>query len=250
MTDEAGKPIAGALVRTKFLNDIREAKTGNDGVYRLAGCEPRAVRIVVSAKGRATDMKELNIEPEMGPVDFQMKPGGTVRIRVLDEQGKPGSQGSHLLPAVARQFPYFEFDHVSQYADENGVWVWNEAPLDEFKADICPPDGMQLELQPLIARAEEYVFRTSPALCRVGQGRRRGHKRADQEVSSRPGISIRLTRRCTGARNENYVASDGQYRIRRTAADFDLIRIEADGYQPASSRDIKSNEGTCRSISS
>ena len=59
VTDEAGKPIAGALVRTKFLNDIREAKTGADGVYRLAGCEPRAARIVVSAKGRATDMKEL-----------------------------------------------------------------------------------------------------------------------------------------------------------------------------------------------
>ena len=35
-----GKPIAGALVRTKFLNDIREAKTGPDGVYKLVGCEP------------------------------------------------------------------------------------------------------------------------------------------------------------------------------------------------------------------
>ena len=56
---------------------------------RLVGCEPRPARIVVSAKGRATDMKELNIEPGMGPVDFQMKPGGTVRIRVLDEQGNP-----------------------------------------------------------------------------------------------------------------------------------------------------------------
>ena len=66
-------------------------------------------------------------------------------------------------------FKYFEFDHVSQYADENGVWVWNEAPLDEFKADICPPDGMQLELQPLIARAGEYVFRTPPALVISGK---------------------------------------------------------------------------------
>src|SRR5205823_2559787 len=89
VTDEAGKPIAGALIRTKFLNDIREAKTGADGAYRLAGCEPRATKIVVSAQGRATDMKELNIASEMGPVDFQMKPGGTVRIRVLDEQGNP-----------------------------------------------------------------------------------------------------------------------------------------------------------------
>ena len=34
VTDEAGKPIAGALVRTKFFNDLREATTGPDGVYR------------------------------------------------------------------------------------------------------------------------------------------------------------------------------------------------------------------------
>ena len=57
VADEAGKPILGALVRTKYLNNIREAKTGSDGVYRLVGCEPVATQIVVSAKGRATDMK-------------------------------------------------------------------------------------------------------------------------------------------------------------------------------------------------
>ncbi|HEV3418412.1 MAG TPA: M56 family metallopeptidase, partial [Pirellulales bacterium] len=152
VTDDSGKPIAGALLRTKFINDIREAKTGNDGVYRLAGCEARPVRIVVSAKGRATDMKELNIEPEMGPVDFQMKPGGTVRVRVLDEQGKPVPKARIFFQRWRGMFHYFEFDHISEYADEKGTWVWNEAPLDEFKADICPPDGMQLELQPLIAR--------------------------------------------------------------------------------------------------
>ncbi len=71
VTDEAGKPIVGALVRTKFLNDIREAKTGTDGVYRLVGCEPRATRIVVSAKGRATDMKELSIDLGHGTGRFR-----------------------------------------------------------------------------------------------------------------------------------------------------------------------------------
>src|SRR5206468_1173746 len=89
VTDEVGNPIAGALVRTKFLNDIREARTNSDGTYTLAGCEPRTAKIVVSAKGRATDMRELRIDPEMGPVDFRMKPGGKVRVRVVDEQGRP-----------------------------------------------------------------------------------------------------------------------------------------------------------------
>ena len=95
----------------------------------------------------------------------------------------------------AADFAYFEFDHVSQYADKNGVWVWNEAPLDEFKADICPPDGMQLIGQPLIAREEEYVFRRPRALVVSGKVIDAVTKTADQGVSSRPGRPVQPRRR-------------------------------------------------------
>ncbi len=243
VTDESGKPIAGALLRTKLLNDVREAKTGENGIYRLAGCEPRTARIVVSAKGRATDMKELRIDSEMGPVDFQMKPGGTVRIRVLDLQGKPVPKACIFFQRWRGMFSYFEFGHVSQYADNDGVWVWNEAPLDEFKADICPPDGMELELQPLIARAEEYVFRTSPALVVSGNVIDAVTKKPIKKFRAVPGFRS-SDKEMHWTRSEDYTASDGKYRVRRTRSDFDFIRIEADGYQAATSRDIKSNEGT------
>ena len=120
---------------------------------------------------------------------------------------------------MAGPFEYFEFDHVSQYADEKGVWVWNEAPLDEFKADICPPDGMELELQPLIARAEEYVFRTSPALVVSGKVVDAVTKEPIKKFRVVPGFrSAEKEMHC--ARSENYVASDGQYRIRANARGF------------------------------
>ena len=185
VTDDSGKPIPGALVRTKYFNSIRESKTGSDGAYRLVGCEPVATRIVVSAKGRATDMKELNIAPDMGPVDFKLKPGGTVRIRVLDEKGNPVPKACIFFQQWRGPFfKYFEFDHVSQISDENGIWVWNEAPLDEFKADICRPDGMQLPRQSLIARPEEYVFRV-PGAAR-GLRRKSSTRRLE---SFDPGVS-------------------------------------------------------------
>ena len=45
-------------------------------------------------------------------------------------------------------------------------------------------------------------------------------------------------------RNESFLATGGHYEIRRTRGDLaHLIRIEADGYQAAVSRDIKSDEG-------
>ena len=246
VTDEAGKPIAGARVRTKFLNDIREAKSGPDGVYRLAGCEPRATKIVASAKGRATDMKELNIDPEMGPVDFVMKPGGTVRVRVTDEQGNPLPKARIFFQRWRGPFfSYFEFDHVSQYADENGVWVWHEAPVDEFRADICPPGKEQMQLleQPLLAREEEYVFRLPAALVVSGKVVDAETKEPIKEFKVVPGMrsddnGLRWSQR------QSFAASDGQYRLREDrAAPINLVRIEADGYRAEVSRDIKSTEG-------
>ena len=243
VTDEAGKPIAGARVRTKFLNDIREATTGSDGVYRLAGCEPRTARIVVSAKGRATDMKELSIDSEMGPVDFKLKPGGTVRIRVLDQKGNPVPKARIFFQRWRGHFAYFEFNHVNQYADQNGIWVWNEAPLDEFKADICPPDGMELAEQPLIARAEEYVFRVPDPLVVSGKVIDAATKKPIKAFRVVPGVRSSETH-MNWVPSESFSASEGQFQIRETHGYFAyLFRIEADGYQPAVSRDIKSTEG-------
>ena len=249
--DEAGKPIADAMIRTKFVNDIREAKTNEKGEYRLIGCEPAMARLVVSAKGRATDMKEIRVGPDIEPVSFTMQPGGKVRVRVLDENGNPAARTRIFFQYWRGPFQYFEFDPVNQYSDKNGIWQWNEAPMDEFQADICLPSGMQLVKRSLIARKEEYVFRGCPPLAITGEV-------IDSETKA-PIKSFRVIRGIRGydgwnaksgkthvdwIRDDSYVAKDGRYRVQ-----FDreylahLVRIEADGYQPAVSRDIKSDEG-------
>lgn len=243
VTDEAGKPIAGARIRTKFLNDIREAKTGEDGTYRLVGCEPRTARIVASAEGRAPDVKELNIDQAMGPVDFRMKPGGTVRIRVLDAQGNPVPKARIFFQRWRGHYAYFEFDHVSQYADKEGVWVWNEAPLDEFQADICSDDGMDLIDQPLTARAEEYVFRLPPPLVVTGKVIDAVTKAPIKAFRVVPGVRSSESH-MNWIPSQTYSASDGHLQFRRDRGDFaHMFRIEADGYKPTVSRDFKSNEG-------
>jgi RNA polymerase sigma factor (sigma-70 family) len=243
VTDEAGRPIAGALVRTKFLNDIREATTNGEGVYTLAGCEPRTAKIVVSARSRATDMKELRIDPDMGPVDFRMQPGGKVRVRVVDEQGRPVPRARIFFQWWRGPYSYFEFNHVGQYADKDGVWVWDEAPRDEFKADICPPDGMELLQQPLIARDEEYVFRTHKPLVVSGKVIDAATKQPVKEFLVVPGIRWDANH-MNWARGESLRAADGQFEYRPRRGELaHLVRIEADGYEVAVSREIRSTEG-------
>jgi Carboxypeptidase regulatory-like domain len=246
VTDESGKPIAAALVRTKFWNDVREARTGPDGVYRLIGCEPQPVRIVASAEGRAMDLKELNIEPGMGPVDFRMKPGGTVRVRVVDGQGNPVPKTRLFFQWWRGPIRYFEFDQCNRdETDDKGVWVWHEAPLDEFRADLNPPNGMALPQQPLIAREEEYVFRVTGPLVVSGKVVDAVTKEPIKTFRVVPGRRDERRQEPFWDRKDSFVAALGHYEIRQSWGDFaHLIRIEAEGYRAAVSRDIKSNEGT------
>jgi beta-lactamase regulating signal transducer with metallopeptidase domain len=243
VTDESGAPIVGALIRTKFLNDIREAKTGDDGTYRLSGCEPRMASIVVSAKGRALDKQVVRIDLEMEPVNFKMQPGGTVRIQVLDLQGKVVPKARIFFQRWRNDYSYFEFDRVGQYADEKGNWEWKEAPLDEFRADICSPDGMNLNQEPLIARAEPYIFRVPPALVISGKVIDADTKQPIKTIQVVPGCRSE-DGRIQWFRADQFTVTHGIYRYRETHSyPAHVVRIEASGYQAGITRELKSNEG-------
>ncbi len=246
VTDEAGNPIAGARIRAKFANDVREAKTGSDGTYRLTGCDHITARIVAWAKGRATDMQELRVEPDMKPVDFHMKPGGTIRIRVVDSQGNPVPKARILLQRWRGPVDYFEFGIVDEYADRRGVWEWHEAPLDEFKADICPRnvEAMTLAKQSLIARPEEYVFKLPPPLVISGKVVDAESKKPVETFQVVWGIRAEDSH-ITWVRSPIHMAHEGKYEL-RPSYDYpgNLVRIEAEGYLPAVSRDVANDEGT------
>ena len=121
--------------------------------------------------------------------------------------------------------------------------MWNEAPLDEFKADICPPDGMELAGQPLIARAEEYVFRVPDPLVVSGKVIDAVTRKPIKAFRVVPGVRSSETH-MNWVESESFSATDGQFQLRETHGYFAyLVRVEADGYQAAVSRDIKSTEG-------
>lgn len=245
--DNSGNPIEGATVRTKFVNEVREAKTDAAGTYAIGGGEPRLTRIVAFAKGHAMELQEVLVDPRMKPVDFTLKPGGHVRIRVVDENGKGLAKARIFFQRWRGHIDYSEFRHVNQYADENGVWEWNEAPLDEFQADICHPDGMQLSSRPILASAEEYVFSPPPLLVVSGS-----------VIDAKTRMPIPSFRVVSGLRDAPGLNS-GEYWNRREAEQFTsgkyrvtnsrealahMWRIEAEGYKNAVTRDIKMDEGS------
>ena len=123
------------------------------------------------------------------------------------------------------------------------MWEWNEAPLDEFKADICPPNGMQLEEQPLVARDEEYVFERVPLLVVSGKVVDAESKAPINTFRVVPGMRWN-NGRMFWSQDEGYDAIDGSYRVTRNRGNLvHMIRVEASDYQAATSREIKYDEG-------
>ncbi|QDU12288.1 Regulatory protein BlaR1 [Gimesia maris] len=245
VTDEKGKPIAGALVRTKFMNDIRKATTDEFGVYLITGCEPRVTRVAVSANGRAPEVQDVRVEPDMTPVDFSLKPGGKVHVRVVDENGNGIPKARIFFQSWRGKWVNnFEFDDVNQYADENGVWEWDEAPLDSFKVDICRPGGMQLTNQKLLARKKEYVFQPPKALVISGSVVDAKTKQPVKKFRVTPGVQRDdSTSSLFWNTSYSFEASDGKYLIRITRDEpAHFVRIEADGYEVATSRAFKPDE--------
>ena len=182
----------------------------------------------------------------MAPVDFRLKPGGRVRVRVVDFEGKAMS-GAKIIPYhVGGTLEGFEYDHVGRSADENGLWVWNEAPTDGFLATICRPDygGMQLSDQPFIAREQEFLIRMLAPLVISGK-----------VVDSATKQPLKTSRVVVGIRSSQtemdwcedwaFSIDQGRYQVRpKMAYPAYLIRVEAEGYLPAVSREIKSDEGS------
>jgi hypothetical protein len=251
VTNEAGEPIASAVIRVRFMNDRREATTGDDGRYELVGCPPEQTSLIATAAGRAPELKELRIETDMPPADFRLEPGRTIRVRVVDPEGNPIPRTRIFFKSWrSTSHGYnprdYELGKILEYTDENGVWEWNEAPADTVVCSIYAPDRMEIPDQALIARDEEYVFTPPPALVISGRVIDAETKEPVKAFRVVPGVRS-SARHMNWVRGESYEAHEGSYRLKRTHAYMAwIVRIDADGYRAAVSRELKSDEGEVR----
>jgi hypothetical protein len=245
VTSSDGKPISGAKIRAKFVNSQREAATDESGVYRLKGCQPGPGAVFATAKEFGPQVAQLNIGPDIAPVDFQLPPGRTIRVRAVDSQGRP-------IPKFRVFFRRWKVEDYGYglglqltYANENGVWEWNEAPEDAVIADICPPNMTQLSDQSLVARDEDYVFTFSddklPATI-FGAVVDRVTSQPIKEFRVVPGED--LGDRVLWFRRAAFDGKDGKFYYRSESPRGGYrFRIEADGYRTADSELVASRGG-------
>ncbi len=192
VTDPDGQPIDGAFVALNNCSDTPDEPfitTDADGRYVFERVAPRtteaknrnANRMSVTAikpgfapqvfpVPRSRDSLENPADPDERVVDFQLKPGATARLRVIDSGGKPISnlnvrpdywRDSRTLYFFSANSGFAKRFDIPLTTDDRGVWEWTWAPPGDSIKYLISGEGFMTntdcELTAVAAGAEAEV---------------------------------------------------------------------------------------------
>jgi hypothetical protein len=252
VTDPEGKPVANARV---FLGEwysppLIETSTDHQGHYRFASLAPGDTVLTVVKAGLAPGLRSLNVQSRMKPVDFQLEKGNPLRVRVVGRDGKP-IPGVFVTPDSWRGKRVLCDLDIRGRTDAEGRWTWTWAPQDTVLTDFGLTgrvNYISIHHRPLVAQEAEHVVTLDPALTISGH--------VIDAQTKQPVPSFRVVHgyipggdsdgktmfwdRLTMVQGKN-----GEYQVVVTGpSPGHVVRIEADGYQPATSRQLRNDEGS------
>ena len=85
-------------------------------------------------------MKKTTVTFENPPVDFQLKPGKTLRLLFVDDSGKPVPEVGVVIAGWRDGKSLYNHKHpnvlgtrIPTKADKNGIYEWSWAPADQVE---------------------------------------------------------------------------------------------------------------------
>lgn len=241
VTDAAGKPVPKALVvyhdEPGFAQGRHEVLTDERGKYALPTLKPGKHPITVIARGHMPQLREVTVIAGPGVEDFRLGAGKTLRVKVVDEAGKPVKAAfvfsswrgkKSLRPKSETGIPY--------YANAEGLYEWTWAPADAVTFWVFAK-GLQTKMNlPLIADegVQTLTMRPVPAVAgrvtdaRTGEPIGKFHVYRVIEFS--PGrYHVERSKAIDGVAGAYHTA------LERDDVDYRVL-VEADGYRTALSQ--------------
>jgi beta-lactamase regulating signal transducer with metallopeptidase domain/protocatechuate 3,4-dioxygenase beta subunit/thiol-disulfide isomerase/thioredoxin len=244
VTDQQRRPITGAVVvrgdHPYWEEGSQEVRTDEHGRYRLPPLPPGTITVTAIATGWMPALTRAEIKKGMEPVDFRLLPGKELRLRIVDQAGKP-------IPGVEvgisrwrggeslynNRHPNVLDTGIPRYSDDKGVYRWTWAPDDAVTYQFYK-EGHGRHEAALVANGDDQTI-TLPKLLRIsgkvtdGAGRPVSGVTAIPVIEFRPGFVFVERNRAKGPFDGTYAIqgdrTDGAYRV----------RIEAPGYRAAMS---------------
>ncbi len=251
--DDRGRPLAGARVGLGSDRRIRErdfpgVATDAAGRFRFDHVPPGTQTVTAEAPGRAPELADVIVAPDMKPVEFRLGPGHTIRGRVVNAHGKP-------LDGVTVQAMNWK-GHLSldwsTKTDAEGRFTWDSAPVEPVLLTLTRPGYTMVGQREFRADMSETTVTMYPPLRVRGKVTDARTGRPIGRFTVVGGSYYRNADRRGGLGEPNWERggpqsdfTGGTYEVEHAhpLVEAVAVRIEAQGYRPATSEPFKMEAG-------
>lgn len=245
VVDQDGKPINKAKVAMGPGTRQPAATTDKEGRFLLHHQVTSAMSpLTVNAPGHAPLVQPFDSKKDVNDLQLKLQPGHVLRVRVINAKGQPLAGAG-----IAVQFWHGNQSlNWRSATDKEGRATWNEAPSDGVMYSIWGTGYVQAT-KTLTAGDGEQTVTLVPQLKVTGS--------VVDAQSGKPIEKFRVVRGWTSkgsGRTAPFWTRDDSHSPAGENGKFEYVedyerdgyatRIEAEGYQPAESREFKADEGT------
>jgi len=229
---EDGQPIGGAQIEHEpgSLEPVR-TETDSSGWFTMQGLPPGAFDFIVTAPGFAQSYLQASLKEGEEPVEVRLKPGGVLRLRLMDEDGNPVVSGRVALTGPGGM--YMPGMNWSAQSGVDGRVEWTsaqtETTLNIFASKYPEFAGSKSSL--VKADGEEHVIQLRRAFVVTGRVTdARTGELIRGEIKAFPGYGEGEN---SWFRGSTWRSADGTFRVNFSEGHFPCrFCIEAEGYSP------------------
>lgn len=244
----AGDPITKGIIvwhdEPYYGPTVHEVEIDEQGHFKTIPLPPGKHPITVVTPGFQPIRQIVNVGKSMDDLTFTMKPGKTLTLKIVDSHGKPVPKARVSLRGWRGAESLYNWRHsnvlnsrIPTRANENGIYIWDWAPDDGVTYLISARPFASKEVT-LTARETAHVIKLDQPLIATGKvtdaqtGKSVKHFRVIPVIEFRPEfLSTSFQNTVPGKEGQYQIMLNGGMRDRRH-----LIRIEADGYRSAISK--------------
>jgi len=226
VTGETGYRVVGAKVgHGRFFPEGQGVATDVDGAFALPALPAGENTITITADLFAPQRIQVQMASNTAPLAVQLKPGGLLRLRVLDEAGSP-------VPKARVGLEQWQGPNTLEWGgltDSGGRLEWNSAPLEPITFSVLKDGYFISRRNELTADGQEHTVTLHPQLTVTGRVTDAQTKQPIASFKAIPAPNL----------SETSYGTNGLFELTFTEFSQPLVvRIEAEGYEPATSQPL------------
>lgn len=250
--DQQGNPIHEALVQLGYSGfSSKTARTDKQGHFTFKNCDEGELHVSVQARGKSPQARRF-LPKEIGaPLEFNLEPGNSIRIRVVDSNGIPVPDVT-IEPETYRGYRYIlKIDpnnpRFRAKTNEKGLLLWDSAPPDTIEYAFYKEGYARLDEVQLIADGQEHTVTLPRPIHVTGTVIDRETRKPIPTFRVVPTLDWLTGSPPYIERSRAFEAKAGRFEWETGRTDTGhYVRIEAKGYLPALSKMMR--VGDCEKV--